>query len=72
MALRIAARGHVKNDARFALLSDASLRELNSELRFADAGRTNDDGQSARQQTAAEEFIELRDASRESGHQGRC
>ena len=53
MALRIAAGGHVENDARLAFLRLSSVRELHAELRLADSGRANDDGEAAGQQAAA-------------------
>ncbi len=57
MVLRIAAGRHVENDARLALLLQPGPGELQAELGLADAGGTDDDGQRARQQAAAEEFV---------------
>ena len=45
-----------------ALLGRPVMGELHAELRLADAGRTQDDGERARNQPAAEQVVETRDA----------
>ena len=64
VALRIAAGGHVENDARLALLLQSGTGELQAELGLADAGGTDDNGQRARQKAAAQQFVEPSDPGR--------
>ena len=69
MTLGIAAGGHVENDSGMAFLSESGMGELDAELRFADAGGADDDGEPAGQESAAEEFVEAGDAGGEAGHE---
>ena len=66
MVLRVAAGGHVEQDAGLALLRSTGMGELQAELRLADARRAEDDRHRARQQPAAEEFVETSDAGGET------
>ncbi len=50
-----------------AFLLQTGLGELQAELRLADAGRSDDGGERARQQTAAEQLVESVDAGGKAG-----
>ena len=62
--LRIAPGRHVENNARLALLLEPGAGELQAELGLADARGTDDDGQRARQQAAAQQLVQAVDACR--------
>ncbi len=64
VTLRIAPGRHVENDARPALLLQPGPGELQAELGLADARGTDDNGQRARQQAAAQPFVEAVDPRR--------
>ena len=64
VVLRIAAGRHVEDDARLALLLEPGAGELQAELGLADAGGTDDDGQRARQQAPAQQFVQALDPRR--------
>ena len=62
VVLVVAAGRHVEQDAAFAFLGFAVIEELDAQLSFADASGAQNDGQSSRQQPAAEAGIEFGDS----------
>ena len=58
VALRIPAGRHVEHHAAAPFVFAARLRELNSQLRLANAGRAHDHGQRAGEQSAAQQRVQ--------------
>jgi hypothetical protein len=71
VALRIAAAGHVEEDARPPLLPHAGMSELQAKLGLADARGPGHDGQRARHQPATQQFIETSDTGGKTNGHGR-
>jgi hypothetical protein len=64
VVLAVAAGGHVENHTPAALLHQSGVCELQPQLGLADAGGADDHGHGARQQSAAQQPVELFDSRR--------
>src|SRR5205085_9590812 len=66
MALRIAAAGAIENESAVLLLCAAGVSELQAELRLADAGSTDHNGQRPGDQSTAQKLVKSGNARREA------